>query len=298
MNEVALKREESIGSGLFASSNVFGQAFEIAVKLAKSTLIPKEYQDKPENVFVALEIANRRNISPLAVMQNLNVINGRPSWSAAYILTALNISGIYTSPLRFIFGNEGEKTVDYEYWDKTGQKRVLKFTVLDLTCKAVAIERATGETINGPLVSMEMAVKEGWYSKNGSKWKSMPEVMLRYRAAAFFVRTNCPEVIEGMHTVDEVEDANIIDAPAVNIVPPPAITLSAKEPQAIPSEAPAKETAPQAAPAEQSETPAPTLAKPRKEKKTAKSTVAQTAPAQEQPAQEQPVPADDGFDFG
>jgi hypothetical protein len=311
MNEVALqtsKREESqsqsIGSGLFASPELFGRAFEIAEKLAKSTLLPKEYRDKPENVFVALEIANRRNISPLAVMQNLNVINGRPSWSSAYIMTAVNISGIYTSPLRFTLKDEGEKTVDYEYWDGTGQKRTGKVNVRNLTCQAAAIERATGATVNGPLVSIEMAVKEGWYTKSGSKWKTMPEVMLQYRAATFFVRANCPEVIEGMHTVDEVEDANIIDTPSVTIVPPPAVTLSAPaetgdKPRAIEQEAPeeADNQARAAAP--------PALAKPRKEKKSVKSAVAQTAPDAEDQARAAtppafPVaqPADDGFDFG
>jgi hypothetical protein len=213
--ELAVQQPSTVGTGLFENAALFGAAYEMAEKLAKSSLLPKEYRDKPENVFVALEIAKRRGISPLAVMQNLNVIQGRPSWSSAYILTVVNISGLYTSPLRFDIKDEGEKECEYEYYDNSGAKRSVKVKVKNLTCRAQAVERSTGESITGPTVSMEMAVKEGWYTKSGSKWKTMPELMLRYRAAAFFVRSNCPEVIEGLHTADEVED--IIDAPPVTV---------------------------------------------------------------------------------
>lgn len=50
---------------------------------------------------------------------------------------------------------------------------------------------------------MDMAKAEGWISKNGSKWRTMPQVMLRYRAASFFSRMNCPELSNGLYTTEE-----------------------------------------------------------------------------------------------
>ena len=47
--------------------------------------------------------------------------------------------------------------------------------------------------------SIAMAKAEGWYAKNGSKWKTMEDLMLRYRSAAFFARTVAPEVALGGH---------------------------------------------------------------------------------------------------
>ena len=53
---------------------------------------------------------------------------------------------------------------------------------------------------------MQMAKDEGWSTKNGSKWKTMPEQMLRYRSASFFGRIYAPEILMGFKTTDEVED--------------------------------------------------------------------------------------------
>jgi hypothetical protein len=267
-NELATTTQNELGTGLFANGAIFGQAYEMAEKLSKSTLLPEAYRNKPENVFVALEIAQRRGISPLAVMQNLYVIQGRPAWSSAYVLTAVNISGIYVSSLKFTIADCGNKTVQ-------------GVNIRDMSCVATAVERATGNEISGPLVSVEMAVKEGWYGKQGSKWKTMPELMLRYRAAAFFVRTNCPEVIEGLHAADEVEDAQIIDAPAVTLVTPHA-PLPLTAPAPTPTEA-ESETAPTPTETESETETAPTLAKPRRKKTATETTSAPSNPAPKPP---------------
>ncbi|WP_252151905.1 hypothetical protein [Acinetobacter sp. ANC 4177] len=61
-----------------------------------------------------------------------------------------------------------------------------------------------------------MAVKEGWYQKNGSKWQSMPEQMLRYRAASFFGRIYAPDLLMGLRTQEEELDSMI------DVTPEPA----------------------------------------------------------------------------
>lgn len=159
-------------------------AFETAQRQAKalsaSDLVPQQYKNNVANTLVALEIANRIGASPLMVMQNLNIIHGRPSWGSSFIIAAINGSGKFTA-LRFV----GDLTKGI---------------------KAVCQEKATGETLEGPTVTMDMAKAEGWVDKAGSKWKTMPELMMRYRAAAFFGRLYAPEITMGMHSTEEVID--------------------------------------------------------------------------------------------
>jgi hypothetical protein len=81
-----------------------------------------------------------------------------------------------------------------------------------LSCTAWAKDKSDGETLEGPTVTMEMAKAEGWSTKSGSKWKTMPELMIRYRAAAFFGRLYAPELLAGLHHADEVEDFSRRDA--------------------------------------------------------------------------------------
>ena len=159
-------------------------SFELAQRQAKalsaSDLVPQQYKGNVANTLVALEIANRIGASPLMVMQNLNIIHGRPSWGSSFIIAAINGSGKFTA-LRFV----GD---------------------LSKGIKAVCQEKATGELLEGPTVTMDMAKAEGWLDKAGSKWKTMPELMMRYRAAAFFGRLYAPEITMGMHSTEEVVD--------------------------------------------------------------------------------------------
>lgn len=163
------------------SLQAFDHAQRVAKALSSSTMIPKDYQNNIPNTLVALEMAHRIGASPLMVMQNLHIIHGRPSWSSAFIIAALNASGRFTA---------------------------LKFKATPTECQAYATEKATGELLEGPTVTIKMAEAEGWISKTGSKWKTMPELMLRYRAAAFFGRLYAPEIMMGMHAVEEVQDVN------------------------------------------------------------------------------------------
>ena len=67
----------------------------------------------------------------------------------------------------------------------------------------------------GPLVTIAMAKAEGWYQKNGSKWKTMPELMICYRSAAFWTRLFAPEIGLGINTSDEAIDTVGVEVPDV-----------------------------------------------------------------------------------
>ena len=165
------------------------QSFELAQRVAKcfamSTLVPKDYQNNLPNCVIALNMAGRMSADPMMVMQNLVVVHGRPSWSAQFLIATFNKSGKFSSIRYDFFGTEGQD---------------------DWGCRAKATELSTGELLTGPLVTIALAKKEGWYQKGGSKWQTMPEQMLRYRAAAWFVRTIAPEIAMGLQTAEEMRD--------------------------------------------------------------------------------------------
>lgn len=209
----------------------FKQIQRVANALASSTLVPAQYRaftevkergkitgylDNPAglpNCVVALNMALRMNADPLMVMQNLYVIEGRPSWSSQFIIAQLNSCGRF-SPLRFDLSQAGEpEEISYTVNEWIGgNKTSVKKTVIarHQTCTAWVIEKETGERLNGPAISIQMAIEEGWLTKNGSKWQTMPEVMLRYRAASMLGRLYAPELLMGLQSQEEVED--FIDA--------------------------------------------------------------------------------------
>lgn len=208
------------------------QSFEFMQRTAKmfsvSSMVPTAYraiiekgygdnatfQDNPSavpNCIIALNMSQRMNADPLMIMQNLHVIEGRPSWSSQFIIAAINSCGRY-SPLRFdlVKGEEMDaEFTTYEWENKRKVAKTSKVRIANMTCVAWAVELATDARLESPMISIEMAVAEGWYGKNGSKWRTMPEVMLRYRAAAFFGRIYAPELLMGLPSAEESHD--IID---------------------------------------------------------------------------------------
>lgn len=185
------KMVTDFSSGIFGSSDNFMMATQMAKAFANSTIVPKEYQGNFANGLVAIEIATRLKTSPLMVMQNLNVIQGRPSWSAQFLIAMVNGSGKYDMELQFEEKN-----------DKNGKP---------FSCQCWT-ERY-GRKVTGPVIDMDMANAEGWVQKNGSKWKTMPQIMLRYRAASFFARMNCPELALGYYSKDEIIESDFEDYP-------------------------------------------------------------------------------------
>lgn len=176
------------------------EAFELvqrqATALSKSGLVPKAYENNMASCLLAINVARRLQCEPLTVMQNLDIIHGRPSWRAQFLVASFNGSGKFTS-IKYRFSGEPQKD--------------------DWSCVAYCTEIATGEVIEGPAVTWKMVKAEGWLEKNGSKWKTMPELMFRYRAAAFLVRTTAPEISMGFHTQDEVEDVRAAMAKRVEV---------------------------------------------------------------------------------
>ena len=180
-------------NSVFSGIQAFEDAQRIAKALASSTLIPPQFQGQQgfANCLVALEIANRMGISPFLCMQHLHIIHGRPSWSSAFIIAMVNGCGRFT-PLRFEISGEGES----------------------LACYAVATDMKTNQELKGTTITMAMAKKEGWATKAGSKWLTMADVMIRYRAAAFWGRLFAGDLLVGLQTQEEVIDVQTVKVSA------------------------------------------------------------------------------------
>jgi hypothetical protein len=218
MDQALATTNNSGAISAFASEEKFEAAQRMALALASSSLVPKEFQGKQNisNVLIAMELASRIGASVFAVIQHLDIIHGRPSWRATFLIATVNACGRFT-PIRFRWqGQEGT--------DSWG-------------CRAIAKDRESGEECVGPAITLKMAKDEGWSTKNGSKWRTMPDQMLCYRAAAFWTRLYAPELSLGMQTSDEAADvhgstligtkgAAALDAELVDEVPSPVVVDS------------------------------------------------------------------------
>ncbi len=174
-------------------SKLFELAQRQASVYAKSTLVPKEYQGNIGNVLIAQNMARRIGADLLQVMQSLYIVHGKPSWSSSFLIACMNSCGKF-SRMRFEFSGQGD----------------------DYGCEAIATEVATGHELRGTKITWKMVKAEGWSTKTGSKWLTMPEQMFRYRAAAFFVRAYAPELSLGLKTAEENND--VVDAESVTDV--------------------------------------------------------------------------------
>ena len=174
LNEVMAKPQ-----GGFIES--FRESYKLASVFAKSSLVPQQYQGKTEDCAIAVDMAERMGVTPLMVMQNLYVVKGKPSWSGQACMS-------------FIKAKYGDAEPIY-----TGQRGT------DTRGCFVRVTKPDGEVIEGAEVTIGMAKAEGWTSNK--KWINMPELMLAYRAAAFFARVYCPEILMGVQVEGEVEDS-------------------------------------------------------------------------------------------
>lgn len=232
------------------SLSVFGSVagFEVGQRMARalcsSPMVPDTYRGEANigSCLIALEMANRIGANVLSVCQSLYIVHGKPAWSSQFLIACVNASGKF-SPLRY---------------KMTGDPKADSFG-----CIAWATDKA-GERLESPEITIGTAKAEGWFQKNGSKWKTMPELMLRYRAATLFSRLYAPELSLGIHTDDEVIDIVEVSPVVTEGVPdftprratPPAAApaLPAVEPE---TEAPKRRGRPPNQPAAKVTTPAP-----------------------------------------
>jgi hypothetical protein len=169
---------------------VMKEALRFSEIMAQSDIIPTHYRGKPANVFIAMQTAFRTNLDPMQVMQNTFIVSGKLGMSSTFAISLANSSGLFEGGIRYRIEGAGD----------------------DLKVTAYANLKKSGAEISYT-ISMREAQAENW-TKN-PKYRTLPELMLRYRSATLLIRTHVPEVINGMHMVEEIEDIQI----AKNITP-------------------------------------------------------------------------------
>lgn len=197
--------------------------FEVMQRMAKmyteSTIVPETYKGNVGNCVIALDMATRMGVNPLMVMQNLYIVKGNPSWSSKFLIATINMSGKY-SALRYrkrSLGKVGKIKYNETVWDNVAKRNTIVVKEFDgsdidnIECVAYATELSTGEALESDPITIETAIKEGWYTKSGSKWVTMPSLMLTYRAAAFWQRMYCPEISMGFLTKEEADDIQDVE---------------------------------------------------------------------------------------
>jgi len=187
------------GTALTASpaSGIWGTMVEkygpikAAEFLSQSTLIPEAYRGKGADCLIAIDFANRVGMAPTTVMQNLSIVKGKPSWSGQACFALAELSGKFSGLKHVYTGTKGTE---------------------NRGCYVTGLRNDDGQRVDGTEVTIAMAKAEGWTSNR--KWATMPEQMLAYRAAAFFARVHCPEVLLGLQTAEEIEDVDAARAPS------------------------------------------------------------------------------------
>lgn len=165
------------------------------------------------NCLIVLDLANRLRMSASMVMLGMDVIEGRIRPSGKFAIAAINSCGKF-SKLEWLEEDLGEKTVEYVTFSWNGQEKIAhkaSVKINDMGYTAFATDLKSGVLLKSPRVTLEIAVKEGWWSKNGSKWPTMTQLMGRRRAASWFADENCPEILMGMRTIEEEEDIRVIE---------------------------------------------------------------------------------------
>ena len=209
----------------FFDPQQFDTMQRVCKMFANSELVPDMYkvsEKNPEskavaNCMIAISMTMRIGADPLMIMQNMVIIYGRPSWSSKFLVATVNTCGRF-NPLQYKFTDKGALGMvdytDYVWNNQTRSKQAVikQFDgkkIMDIECVAYTTAKGSDKVLESSPVSVRMAIQEGWYTKNGSKWQTMTKQMLMYRAASFWTNAYAPELSMGMKTEDEVRD--IID---------------------------------------------------------------------------------------
>ena len=178
---ISLENEEKL---LELEIKKFGLEQRRATALGKSAFFPNALKNDVASAVIIYDLANRMGISVMEVAQSIFIIYNKPSFETKFLVARLNDSGKIEGSLRTVMSE-----------DK-------KSAYCEATCSI------TKQVLKGMTYTIDIARAEGLIDKTGSKWKTMPELMLRYRAQSNFINEFYPEIKFGCKTKEEIEDTD------------------------------------------------------------------------------------------
>lgn len=161
--------------------STFKEAVEFSERIAQSDLAPKDYRGKPANVLLAIQMGMELGLGPMAAIQNIAVINGRPSLWGDAMLAVVQASPNYEWHREWIDG-DGEKMIAHCEVQRKGFPKPVEATF-----------------------SVEDAKKAKLWGKD-SPWSSYPKRMLQMRARAFALRDSFADALRGIFMAEEAQD--------------------------------------------------------------------------------------------
>ena len=162
---MTVEQSGQLSTNVFSDPEAFQNLFNIGKMFASSSLVPQAYQGKPMDCAIACDMANRMNVSPMFVMQNLYVVKGKPQWSGQACMSMIKASPLF-------------KSVKPVY---TGEKNTDRWG-----CYISAIRKEDGEEVHGVEVTIKMAKDEGWYSKKDKYGNACLSSIGFFRKGAYF----------------------------------------------------------------------------------------------------------------
>jgi hypothetical protein len=188
--EVRDDKPANYANAIYNASD-FEKAAKMAAFLSKSTFIPRQFQNKPSDCLIAMQMAASLRVTPFEVMKGIYVIDGKPAFTAQFALALVNRFGPFDAPIKCRTTGSG----------------------LELCVTAYAKFAGTEEEATAT-ATMKGAHAAGW-TKNRN-YEAIPEQMLFYKAALMLIRRYCPHILMGMLTEDEVKSTSV--APKKNAV--------------------------------------------------------------------------------
>jgi hypothetical protein len=193
------------------------EAIQFSDMLASSSMVPKAYQGKPQDILVCVQWGYEMGLAPMQALQNIAVINGKPSVYGDAAMALVQASSVC-------------EDVE-EYFEGEGTPNPV----------AVCVAKRKGRKPVTAKFSVEDAKRAGLWGKGGP-WSAYPKRMMQMRARGFALRDAFPDVLKGLITAEEAQDypdeakprpvakpANPLDM----VAPPPAPALEVSEPEVV-----------------------------------------------------------------
>jgi hypothetical protein len=165
-------------ANIFRPSNL-GEAIEMAKMLSRSGMVPKSYEGKPEAILVAVQMGNEIGLPPMAALQNIAVINGRPS--------------IWGDAMLALVASHPDCCGVSETFDKAS-----------MTATCTVMRKGWADPIVRTFSVVDAKTARLW-GRQGP-WSDYPLRMLQQRARGFALRDAFPDALRGLISVEEAQD--------------------------------------------------------------------------------------------